>query len=121
VETLRLIGYWRSDQHPEYPDPAGFVDPSWDDDERQRVGSYVAHGTLGRTSLGWSTCRFCGEDNGDSEFTDGVYAWPSGLPHYLDAHAVRLPAEFVGHAIRRLDGIESATFDLGWWLAETRS
>jgi hypothetical protein len=121
VTTLRLIGYWRSDEHPDYPDPAALVDPAWDDQERHAVSLYVANGTVSRAYRGWSPCRFCGKNNGDSEFTDGVYAWPSGLVHYLDDHAVRLPSEFVRHAFERLDEIESSTLDLTWWLAETRS
>ena len=33
-----------------------------------------------------------------SIFTDGVYAWPSDLAHYVERHHARVPAEFVAHA-----------------------
>jgi hypothetical protein len=39
--TLRTIGYWRNDRHPEYPDPRDMVDPSWDEDSRGDVAGYL--------------------------------------------------------------------------------
>jgi hypothetical protein len=33
-----------------------------------------------------------------SILTDGVYAWPSDLAHYVSVHHARLPVEFVTHA-----------------------
>lgn len=30
--------------------------------------------------------------------TDGIYAWPSDLAHYVAVHHVRVPFEFVTHA-----------------------
>ena len=40
----RLIGYWRSDDSPNWPDPIDFVDEQWDRDEREVVGSYLSRG-----------------------------------------------------------------------------
>jgi hypothetical protein len=34
VKERRLIGYWRNEKHPEYPDPTDLVDESWDAEER---------------------------------------------------------------------------------------
>jgi hypothetical protein len=65
--------------------------------------------------MGMSPCRFCGIDNGYSEMSDGPYLWPSGLDHYVDEHDVRLPAEFVAHAVARLEALETATVDDSWW------
>src|SRR5262245_15617423 len=58
--------------------------------------------------MGFSYCRFhCGKRwrpwgycvssdlLGTSELTDGEWLWPEGLPHYIDAHDVCLPEEFV--------------------------
>jgi hypothetical protein len=112
---LTLLGYWRRDGHPEWPDPADFVDPDWDDVERHMTSLYVARGTIAKTFRGYSPCRFCGINNGDLEYTDGEYIWPSGLVHYIDEHAVRLPASFVTHAVQRLEEIEAATVDDAWW------
>ncbi len=34
---LRIIGYWVDDHRPDLPDPANFIDPDWEVDERQAV------------------------------------------------------------------------------------
>jgi hypothetical protein len=120
MAPLRLIGYWRNDQHPEYPDPADLVDEAWDDDEREQVWWYLLGGTYGRAYMGLSPCRLCGKHNGSGEFTDGVYEWPEGLAHYVREHAVRMPQEFVTHALARLRELESRGSDLSWWLAANR-
>jgi len=119
MTALRLIGYWGNEQHPELPDPVHLVDPLWDDDERHATSMYFAVGTIARTSMGFSPCRICGIDNGDTEYTDGTYLWPSGLVHYIDEHQVRLPASLVTHATERLDAIEAMDQEVDWWLANT--
>jgi len=111
----RLIGYWRSDDSPNWPDPIDFVDEQWDRDEREVVGSYLSRGreSAGMAWAGVSTCRFCGKMNGSAEYTDGTYVWPQGLSHYVTDHAVRLPTEVVAHIL----GIEenSLAIDQSWW------
>jgi hypothetical protein len=71
--------------------------------------------------MGQSSCRFCGADNGALEYSDGVYQWPEGLAHYVSDHSVRLPGEFVAHAVERLDSLESSSPSLDWWLAQAQS
>jgi len=113
--TLRLIGFWKSEHDPTWPDPNAFVDNRWDTDERDVVAQYLRAGSLARVYLGWSYCRVCGAPNGDSEFTDGTYLWPEGLAHYVESHGVRLPAEFVEHAVSRMGDLEQAQVDRTWW------
>lgn len=115
----RLIGYWRNELHPEYPDPADLVDESWDENERHAVWAYTVGGTMAYSFMGLSPCRQCGKPNGALELTDGVYQWPDGLAHYVMEHAVRLPQEFVDHALSRLDALEAESADPAWWLTET--
>src|SRR4051794_39808748 len=103
----RLIGYWRNEQHPEFPDPSALVDRTWEEDERHVLGVYLASGTMVATYMGRSHCRLCGQDNGSLEFTDGVYQWPEGLAHYVREHSVRLPTEVVTHAVESLDALEA--------------
>ena len=116
---LRLIGYWRNDDNPEYPDPAGFVDPEWDDRDRHMVWWYLLSGTRGPACMGYSTCRICGEVNGSAEYSDDTFAWPEGLAHYVQEHRVRLPKEFVDHALRRLRDHRERGRDTAWWLRKT--
>ena len=80
---------------------------------------WLGSGTFTRGMMGLSPCRICGQPNGASEFTDGTYAWPEGLAHYVEAHAVRLPGEFVQHVMSRSDALDETDFNLGWWLATT--
>ena len=42
-----------------------------------------------------------GYSTGCLELSDGMWLWPEGLAHYVNAHAVRLPDEFVNYAAAR--------------------
>lgn len=118
MDDLRLIGYWRNDDHPEYPDPHDLVDEAWDPTERHRVWAYLSSGTMRSAYMGHSPCRMCDAQNGALEFTDGVYVWPEGLGHYVYDHAVRLPTVVVDHAVARLDDLESRRVSRQWWLQQ---
>ena len=120
VMERRLIGYWRNEQHPEYPDPMDLVVESWDAEERHLVWAYLCSGTMIASYMGLSPCRICGNHNGALEFSDGTYQWPEGLAHYVYDHAVRLPPELVEHAIKQLDSLEAGSSTLDWWLEVTR-
>jgi hypothetical protein len=87
-ECLTLIGYWRSTEEPEWPDPRNFVDNAWDDTERDIVASYLETGSVPWVQMGYSECRFCGRENGYAELTGGTYLWPEGLSHYVREHGV---------------------------------
>ncbi|WSS21448.1 hypothetical protein OG519_18535 [Streptomyces sp. NBC_01190] len=113
--NLRLLGYWRSEGAPDLPDPLAMVDVSWDESERLVVSDYLDHGQVARNFMGSSRCRICGESNGSSELTDGEYVWPTGLSHYVFAHSVRLPGEFMEHLFHRLVELDEATLDDRWW------
>ena len=115
VTSLRLIGYWSGELAHGWPDVLDFVDEGWDRDKRGVLSQYIASGTLARVFMGLSVCRLCGAANGFGEYTDGTYIWPSGLGHYVDEHDVRLPDEFVQHAVRRLGELEAAEVDDSWW------
>ncbi len=119
--ALRALGYWASPQAPELPDAAQLVDESWDEEERSLVAAYLDQGQLIRQYMGVSRCRLCGCSNGNAELTDGSYVWPGGLAHYVTEHAVRLPAEFVSRARRRLDDLEQAAPDFTWWNANANA
>lgn len=103
AQIPRAIGFWRGPQIRDHPfrHPVAFVDTAWDLDERRLVAHYLGSGKRVTSYLGFSWCRFhCGiddEEMGDSEFSDGLWLWPGGLPHYVLEHAVRLPEEFLDH------------------------
>jgi hypothetical protein len=115
--TLRLIGYWRNDEHPEFPDPHDLVDDDWDADDRDVVSMYLRTGTFLRGCMGISPCRFCGKQNGASEYTDGVLVWPEGLSHYVEEHAVRLPKAIEDYVLSTADRLETTPILVDWWVA----
>lgn len=112
---IRLIGYWRSEAEPHWPDPRDLVDEGWEAGERDRVASYLSTGICPWVQAGISTCRLCDRPNGSAELTDGVYLWPEGLAHYVRRHSVRLPAEVVEHIAARVDRVEELDVERWRW------
>ena len=97
---------------------------------RARIVEYLKGGRLLESYLGLAACRYpsCKHAEfkhgiGSGEFTDGVWAWPEGLFHYVEAHGVVLPADFVMHAMETPvtprtydDDLPCAQLDLTFWL-----
>lgn len=104
---LISVGYWRPrtltawTQNAEraLPDPRDFIDPDWSQEERDRVAQYLRAHPIRNRYRGFSECRICGCPNGSTDRSDGTYVWPSGLAHYVEAHSVRLPADFLQRAL----------------------
>lgn len=92
-----------------------FIDESGDEDERRMIAAYLKFGVITRASMGYSSCRVCGVDNGNLELSDGLFVWPQGLSHYVAEHSVRLPDRFVTYAIERIEMLEQADRDEDWW------
>jgi hypothetical protein len=96
-EGLKTVGYWKSEDEPNFPDPQLLV--CNDIEEKPNIIEYLDSGIICEFSLGYSYCRFdCGipEDKmGDSDLTDGIWVWPQGLSHYVSLHNVQLPSEFI--------------------------
>jgi hypothetical protein len=116
---LKSIGYWRDEQHPEYPDPNDFVSEALPDEKRDLLVHALENGARTRFFMGYSTCRICGQQNGNGELTDGEHQWPEGLVHYITDHNVSLPPEIIDGVCRRYEQLETARTSLGWWLAST--
>lgn len=71
-------------------------------DELRTCTAYLRAGMLESYEHGYSHCRFrtcagAGKSMGCATLTDGVWVWPEGLPHYVEAHDVHLPLDFVSH------------------------
>ncbi len=122
---LRLIGYWNEGGIPEndrWPDPKDFVSELSSLDKQKILNYFESAVMMPYASGGVSECRFCGEVVGSGEFTDGIFLWPEGLPHYVLEHSVKLPEEFLERA---LDGInidpnlnfefDDLEVDTKWW------
>jgi len=108
---MRAIGYWYNKHQADLPDPHNFVDPNWDQIERNAIIQHLNEGRVVARWRGWSSCRFCGQRNGSCCLSDGTYVWPQGFAHYLEAHDVKPPDEFINHVLpksRREDGMAIA-------------
>jgi len=100
---LKVIGLWINtlvDQQLPVPQELVGVLPS---EVRTRLVDYLASGLPLVGYRGCSWCRFaCGIDSskmGSWDLTDGIWVWPEGLAHYVEAHRIVLPDEFITHAM----------------------
>ena len=107
--TLTLVGYWFNPHAPSrYPDAAALTG-AWHKSERTAVLAHLRNGSRWQRFASASFCRFgCKGACGRDLLTDGVYAWPSGLAHYLDKHQVQLPRWFVRHVLTQLRRSDAA-------------
>jgi hypothetical protein len=104
AEGVKGIGYWASDHEPlsTLPHPSEYVDEDWyGSKEHIHVLAYLGRQAEVAQYMGQSPCRICGENNGSTSMSDGVYVWPQGFAHYLDAHSVKPPQEFIDHVLSR--------------------
>jgi len=99
IVRLNAVGYWRDADHPELPEPGDLAAPGWCAERMDRIAWYLRCGNPLPSSPRDSACRFrCGvpaEEIGNRDMTDGVWAWPEGLVHYVEKHEVRLPATLI--------------------------
>jgi len=100
-KDLKMIGYWYSKWDPDFPMPQNFVDKTWDETERQLVIKYLKTAKFYEGWMGWSSCRFCEQENGSTCLTDGVYVFPEGFAHYIEEHNVKPDQEFIDHIINK--------------------
>lgn len=102
--TLKLFGYWYSDQEPYYPHPELFIDENFDPEIRDWVIRYLKFSFPVHHYRGFSFCRFnCGGiPPGTSDNSDGEFIFPSGFIHYVEKHHVKPPQEFIDKVIKNI-------------------
>lgn len=129
--TLETIGFWFNERAPStYPRPQLLVG-AWHDHERAAVLRYLRSGETLCDYMGTAHCRFAcsGVSLGSRDLTDGTWAWPEGLAHYVERHEVRLPERFVAHVMARggvvapfaMPPLVAGILDDGPWLAWSRA
>lgn len=99
LRSLKPIGFWRSPDEPDLPDPKESITYTWPASEREQIVDYLEHGRELACYRGFSRCRICDKPNGSADLTDGVWVWPEGFAHYLKEHNVKPPSEFIIHVI----------------------
>lgn len=101
------VGFWASSKEEaeteKLPWPGDHVHLFWDEAERQRIIAFLKRGGQVAQYRGWSTCRLCGIHNGSQDLGDEMFVWPQGYAHYVDAHHVKPPQEFLDWVLR--DGL----------------
>lgn len=100
--TRQLLGFWceMGRKGNQWPHPRLLVSKRlWSAETRATVVKYLRNGTVVRSDLGYSSCRFrCGirdELMGGDNLSDGGWMWPEGLAHYVEEHDVVLMPKFV--------------------------
>jgi len=92
---LKALGFWS----PDGADPRKLVAPGFYGSELGSIVHYLRTAQSVMDYLGYSYCRFnCGIESqhmGAEELSDGEWAWPAGLAHYVETHHILLPEEFV--------------------------
>lgn len=101
MQPLSLIGYWiEALDDDRFPPPQELV-TEWDASSKMKVINYLNSGRVLSRFRGITWCRFlCDRPMGGRELTDGKWAWPEDLSHYVQDHDVQLPEEFVASACR---------------------
>jgi hypothetical protein len=99
LPDLIAVGYWRTADRTDLPDPRRLAGESNPAAVCDRICRYLREGQVFMAYFGFSSCRFeCGVSFGEMgtcDLTDGVWVWPEGLHHYVRHHTLRLPEEFV--------------------------
>ncbi|KAH9091406.1 hypothetical protein Ae201684P_010953 [Aphanomyces euteiches] len=105
------VGFWKKyagDADDKRPHPAALQDIEWyqaNPETAHQLIKYVRYaGCVESYEMGYSFCRIdpsCpSKTMGACTLTDGVYCWPEGYAHYLEAHHVRPPSDFLEHVQR---------------------
>jgi hypothetical protein len=115
IPVMRAAGFWWSELEPWWPHPRDFFAPDWSPEERAAVVEHLLRPASAKHAHGVSYCRVCGGANGSGEFTDGVWAWPQGLVHYVLRHSVRPADAFVDWVLSQRE----ATSHHPRWYTET--
>ena len=102
TDRLKSVGLWATGTLLDTNSCLGWIHPrhlqraGWNTRDRARILAYLRSGTEWAGYRGQSRCRLgCEAPNGSRDQTDGVWVWPEGLAHYVEAHDVRLPEAFV--------------------------
>ena len=147
MNDLIEIGFWKDSKNKSLPrneiegrpHPCDFVDSLWCSTNAGVVAAvlrYLKSAYLESYELGYSYCRFgdCAAAietpmvMGACNMTDGVYIWPEGYAHYIVAHHVRPPVQFLAHIMKEMTEApryqervsKIAEFGLLQWDAESR-
>ena len=68
--------------------------------------AYLAVGAVKTAYKGSSECRICRQSNGSCDMTEGPWIWPEGFTHYITAHHVKPPQEFIDYVMEKMKEVK---------------
>jgi len=97
---LNYVGYWSHDYDDEIT--PSFLVGDFHEVQKRNIVKYLRSGIRGIEFQGYARCRFeCNasysKEMGNTDFSDGLWIWPEGLAHYVEAHNLLLPQTFISH------------------------
>jgi hypothetical protein len=100
----KLVGFWRNlpFEDSKFPWPGHLIDETQHENLINTIVDYLDDPKfydIDNGYLGSSKCRICGEQLGSVDCIDDKWVWPEKLSHYMKAHKVKLPDEFVEHIL----------------------
>lgn len=99
---LKKVGFFRELRHgePDGPELRSLLSKVPQDDER-RIVHYLRSGVVLIATPGFvEDVLSPGQVVGSPDIlTDGHWAWPGDLPHYVERYHARVPSEFVAHMV----------------------
>ena len=87
--TIQREGFWKEDKESQLPIPRAAEKPWNGKKEFLKALKKVEAVSKGNVYKGYSTCRCCGERNGNGEYRKDTWLWPEGFLHYIQQHNVR--------------------------------
>jgi hypothetical protein len=123
VSVLRAVGWWvETPADLNLPAPqelVGELSPT----TRAALVKHLRSGLRHVQYRGYSWCRFCcgaaDSSMGSCDLTDGIWVWPEGLVHYIEAHSVVVPHEFIEHVLSGRAATKpdpTAAYDADYWI-----
>lgn len=109
---MRYLGRWiNSLRDSKYPPPQELVG-EYEDKIQSKIVNYLNNGHILNVYRGQTFCLFrCNHHQSFVELTDGRWVWPRDLAHYVHAHSVQLPPDFIADA---LSSTEHPKFNEVW-------
>ena len=98
--NLKIVGHWNIPDQDIYIDPQTLMNKvSWEEHEKNLILSYLENGYVFEAYCGCSYDRINpstpDEIMGSTVLTDGYWAWPFGLAHYVRNYNIDLPHAFL--------------------------
>lgn len=108
TKNIISFGFWKSENEPNLPTPYitknKYIDGFEDKCKQWILHKKILNNIESRDGMvtddrwiqymGYSNCRICNKNNGDSTYTIGGWKFPDGIFHYVVDHHIEIPIKF---------------------------